>query len=487
MINRRNFLKQSVLATAALAAGTGCRTLAPRPRPGARVLGANETIRVAVVGFGGRGRDHIRNFHELPNVRVTALCDADRAILEREVRRFADRGEKVEAYTDIRELLEKSQVDVVSIATPNHWHVLGSIWAVQAGKDVYVEKPVSHNVFEGRQLVRAAQKYGAIVQVGTQCRSSEGLREAVAWIREGNLGRILRVRGLCYKRRDSIGRTFGPQPIPATVDYDLWLGPAPLKPLRRAQLHYDWHWVWDTGNGDLGNQGVHQVDIARWILGEQKLSPAVWAVGGRLGYIDDGETPNTLIVFHDYKPAPLLFEVRGLPEKKGSNRMDNYRGASIGVVVDCEGGTVVIPSYTRAIVYDRDGKEMRVFDGGSNHYANFIEAVRSRRPERLHSDAYEGHVSAALCHTANISYRLGTFASPHGIAERLREQPEMEEMFGRMMEHLRANEVDFRMTPLILGRLLRIRPDRETFVGDREADAMLTREYREPYVVPSRV
>jgi predicted dehydrogenase len=487
MMNRREFLKRSLLASAAVVAGAGCRTVAPASRPRARILGANETIRVAVVGFGGRGRDHIRGFQELPNVRVTALCDADRAILEREVRRFQDRGEPVEAYTDIRKLLEKAQVDVVSIATPNHWHALAAIWSVQAGKDVYLEKPGSHNVFEGHQLEVAARKYRAIVQIGTQCRSSEGLREAVAWIQAGNLGRILRVRGLCYKRRESIGRTFGPQPIPATVDYDLWLGPAPLKPLRRARLHYDWHWVWDTGNGDLGNQGVHQVDIARWILGQQQLSPAVWAVGGRVGYVDDGETPNTLIVFHDYKPAPLLFEVRGLPEKSGSNRMDDFRGASIGVVVDCEGGTVVIPSYTRAIVYDRNGKQVRVFDGGGNHYANFIEAVRARRPELLHSDAREGHISAALCHTANISYRLGSFAPPDDIAARLREQPEMEEMFGRMMEHMRANEVDFRLTPLILGRFLRIRPDRETFVGDPQANAMLTREYREPFVVPQRV
>lgn len=485
MLSRRTFLKQSLLATASLATWSGCQTAAPRPR--ARVLGANETIRVAVVGFGGRGQDHIKAFRSLPNVRVTALCDADRAILEREVRRFQDRGETVEAYTDIRHLLEKAPVDVVSIATPNHWHALAAIWSVQAGKDVYVEKPGSHNVFEGHQLVMAARKHGAIVQVGTQCRSSQGLREAVAWIQAGHLGRIQRVRGLCYKRRESIGRTWGPQPIPATVDYDLWLGPAPLKPLRRARLHYDWHWVWDTGNGDLGNQGVHQMDIARWILGSQELSPAVLAVGGRLGYIDDGETPNTLIVFHDYQPAPLLFEVRGLPDKAGSNRMDHYRGASIGVVVDCEGGSVVIPSYTRAIVYDRSGREIRVFDGGGNHYANFIGAVRARRPDLLHSDAQEGHLSASLCHMANISYQLGSIGTPEAIRDAIRQQADVEEMFGRMMEHLRANAVDLGLTPLVLGRLLRFHPRRKIFPGDRQANALLSREYREPFVVPQRV
>ncbi|MCS7089392.1 MAG: Gfo/Idh/MocA family oxidoreductase [Verrucomicrobiota bacterium] len=485
MQTRRTFLKQSLLATASLATWSGCQTVPHRPR--SRVLGANETICVGVVGFGGRGQDHIKAFRSLPNVRVTALCDADRAILDREVRRFQDRGEVVEAYTDLRTLLEKARVDVVSIATPNHWHALAAIWAVQAGKDVYVEKPGSHNVFEGHQLVQAARKYGAIVQVGTQCRSSQGLREAIEWIQSGQLGPIIRVRGLCYKRRESIGRTYGPQPIPASVDYDLWLGPAPLKPLRRARLHYDWHWIWDTGNGDLGNQGVHQMDIARWILGRQELAPTVWAVGGRLGYLDDGETPNTLIVFHDYKPAPLLFEVRGLPEKAGSNRMDDYSGASIGVVVDCEGGRMVIPSYTRAIVYDRNGREIRVFDGGGNHYANFIEAVRARRPDRLHADAQEGHLSAALCHVANISYRLGTTGTPEAIRDALHHQAEMAEMFARMYEHLRANQADFQLTPLVVGRLLRIHPGRKTFIGDRQANMMLTREYREPFVVPRRV
>ena len=485
MMNRRRFLKQSLLATASLAVWSGCKTASPRPR--VRVRSANETIHVAVVGFGGRGQDHIKAFRALPNVRVTALCDADRDILEREVRRFRDRGEPVEAYTDIRKLLEKAPVDVVSIATPNHWHALAAIWSVQAGKDVYVEKPGSHNVFEGHQLVEAARKYGAIVQVGTQCRSSAGLREAVAWIQAGHLGRILRVRGLCYKRRDSIGLTQGPQPIPVSVDYDLWLGPAPFKPLRRARFHYDWHWFWDTGNGDLGNQGVHQMDIARWILGQQELSPAVLAIGGRLGYVDDAETPNTLIVFHDYKPAPLLFEVRGLPERTGSNNMDNYRGAAIGVVVDCEGGSVVIPSYTRAIVYDRTGKQMRVFDGGGNHYANFIEAVRNRQPAHLHSDALEGHLSAALCHTANISYRLGRPSSPETLRDAVRNLPEVQEMLGRMEEHLAANQVNIRVTPVVLGRLLRMNPRRKTFRGDREANMLLTREYRPPFVVPKRV
>jgi len=487
-MNRRTFLKQSILWTASAAVWSGCKTTAPRPAVSARrVLGANEAIRVAVVGFGGRGQDHINSFRALPNVRIAALCDADRSILDRELRRCRDKGEQVEGFTDIRELLERAQVDVVSIATPNHWHSLAAIWAVQHGKDVYVEKPISHNVFEGRKVFEAARKYGAIVQTGTQCRSSAGLREAVPWIQAGNLGRIIRVRGLCYKRRASIGKTVGDQPIPESVDYNLWLGPAPMKPLRRARLHYDWHWVWDTGNGDLGNQGVHQVDIARWVLGVKTLSPAVLSIGGRLGYEDDGETPNTQIVFHDYKPAPLLFEVRGLPQKADSKEMDSYRGASIGVVVDCEGGSVVIPSYSRAIVYDKAGKEIRRFDGGGNHYENFIQAVRSRRGADLHSDALEGHLSAALCHTANISYRLGHTGTPEAIRDAVKQKPEVAEMLGRMEEHLAANNVNLRQTPATLGLALRMDPRKEKFLGNRLANEMLTRPYRAPFVVPERV
>jgi predicted dehydrogenase len=234
--------------------------------------------------------------------------------------------EKVTGYTDMRKLFDDKSIDAVSIATPNHWHALASIWAIQAGKDVYVEKPVSHCVWEGRQIVKAARKYGKIVQTGTQSRSSrEGIAAAVKYVQEGNLGKILLSRGLCYKRRGSIGKSEGEQPIPESIDYDLWCGPGPKGPLMRQKLKYDWHWTWDYGNGDLGNQGIHQKDNARWFLGEMELSPSVWSVGGRLGYEDDGETANTQIIYHGYEKAPLIFEVRGLPENKDSKNMDKYK------------------------------------------------------------------------------------------------------------------------------------------------------------------
>jgi predicted dehydrogenase len=490
--NRRQFLKASLVtsASAALLPVLGA-DVPPSPASGsvsgAKVRGANEDIRVAVVGFGGRGKDHIKGLREVQGVRLVALCDVDHDILDKEVKTCENSGLKVDAYTDIRKLLDNKDIDAISIATPNHWHSLCAIWAVQAGKDVYVEKPVSHNVWEGRQLVTAARKYQRIVQTGTQSRSSSGLQEAIQWVRAGNIGKILRVHGLCYKRRPSIGKVDGPQPVPASVDYELWCGPAPKSPLMRKKLHYDWHWVWPTGNGDLGNQGIHEMDVSRWILGEGALSPRVLSVGGRLGYSDDGETPNTLIVFHDYPTAPLIFKVRGLPAAANSEKMDEYQGASIGIVTDCEGGRMVIASYNAARVFDKEGKELKKFSGSSSHYANFIKAVRSRKPEDLNADILEGHLSSALCHTGNVSYRLGKTHSPDEINEASKAMPELAEALGRMEEHLKANNVDLKQTPATLGALLQFDPRNEHILGNREANQLLTREYRAPFVVPQRV
>ncbi len=477
-LNRRSFLKQTALAGASLSLWPAI----------AKAQGsANGDIRVAVVGFGGRGGNHISGFRALKGVRVVALCDADKDILDKGVQRMKDAGQAVEGCQDMRQLMENKDIDVISFATPNHWHALGTIWAVQAGKDVYVEKPLSHNVWEGRKVVEAARKYGRMVQTGSQCRSSRGLIEAIAWLQAGNLGKILRARGLCYKRRASIGKADKPLEIPPVIDYDLWCGPAPKEPLMRKRLHYDWHWVWPTGNGDLGNQGVHQVDIARWVLGEKELAPVAFSIGGRLGYEDDGTTPNTQIVYQGYAKAPLLFEVRGLPASSQSERMDNYRGAGVGVVIDCEGGSVVIPSYTKAIVFDKDGKEMRQFDGGGDHYENFIKAVRSRKHTDLTADAEDGHISAALCHTANVSYCLGKKLSPEEIRAAVRDNKDMAEALGRMEEHLAANNVDLKKTPATLGEVLKINGKTERCTSNRKVNDWFTRDYRKPFVVPEKV
>jgi predicted dehydrogenase len=486
-MDRRTFLKISALTTASL-------SLTPtrgRSQPAnARVRGANEDIRVAVVGFNGRGGNHISGFRELKGVRLVALCDVDKDVLDKGVQKLKEAGQAVEGYQDMRKLIENKDIDAISIATPNHWHALGTIWAVQSGKDVYVEKPLSHNVWEGRQVVEAARKYGRMVQTGSQCRSSRGLQEAVAWLQAGNLGKILRARGLCYKRRASIGKADKPLEIPASIDYDLWCGPAPKEPLMRQRLHYDWHWVWPTGNGDLGNQGVHQVDIARWVLGENELAPVTFSIGGRLGYEDDGTTPNTQIIYQGYARAPLLFEVRGLPAGSQNEKMDNYHGASIGVVIDCEGGRVVIPSYTKALVFSKDNqgsKPDREFDGGGDHFENFIKAVRSRKHSDLAADALDGHLSAALCHTANVSYCLGKKMSPDEIRQAVKDNQDMAEALGRMEEHLAANNVDLKKTPVTLGEVLKLDVKTERCTGSPKVNEMLTRNYRKPFVVPEKV
>ena len=491
-LDRRSFLKSSLLATASLslfpAGGAGQNTARRAQAPAAqRVIGANTDIRFAVVGFGGRGMNHIEELRAIIGTRMVALCDVDSTILNREVRKYRDLGEQIEGYTDVRKLLENREVDVVSFATPNHWHALGAIWAMQAGKDVYVEKPVSHNVWEGRRTVEVARQLSRIVQTGTQSRSSGGMREGIQWVRDGNIGKILRARALCYKRRPSIGKVDGPQPLPPSVDYDLWCGPAPMVPLMRKKLHYDWHWVWPTGNGDLGNQGIHQMDMARWVLGETALSPRVLSVGGRLGYVDDGTTPNTLIVFHDYPTAPLIFEVRGLPSSVEAKSMDKYRGVEVGLVVDCEGGSMLISNYNGAKIVDRKGTEIRSFSGSSSHFANFIDAVRSRRVGDLNADILEGHLSSALCHTGNISYRLGKVRTPAAVREQVAHDQDLAEALGRMEEHLAANQVDLKKTPATLGAVLKMNPKTERFIGNRKANQLLTRNYRAPFVVPDRI
>ena len=494
---RRSFLQRSLAAGAALSLPARVYAQAP---------GSNSAIRVATIGFNGRGQSHISAFSKMDGVRLVALCDADYAVLEKGKANLAKKDIAVEGYTDFRKLLESKEIDAISTATPNHWHALIAIWGMQAGKDVYVEKPVSHNVWEGRKAVEAARKYDKICQTGTQSRSSSGLREAQAWVKGGGLGKIQWVRGLCYKRRPSIGKADKPLDWPQTIDQDLWFGPAPIKPIMRKKLHYDWHWVWDTGNGDLGNQGIHQMDIARWFLGEDQLAPSTMSIGGRLGYIDDGETANTQIIYHGYTKAPLIFEVRGLPDKTDSKEMDQYRGASIGVIVQGEHGQLVIPSYTGAGAFDGDGKLVKRFgnfkvpEGQTDpnpdtppaskedaHFENFIAAVRSRKSSDLHADILEGHLSSALCHIGNISHRLGAKADPGTLHEKIKSNKEATDSLDRMIEHLAQNGVDVKADQLTLGAFLRLDPKTERFIGNGDADAMLTRDYRKPYVVPDKV
>jgi predicted dehydrogenase len=503
-MRRRDFLKYS--AAAGIATAFGRR--AAYALPFSRIRGANDDIRVAVVGFGGHGKSHINSFRELSGARVVALCDADRDVLGRGLRQFKSRNEKVDGYVDIRRLLEDKDIDVVSTATPNHWHSLVTVWACQAGKDVCVEKPVSHNIFEGRKMVEAARKYGRVVQAGTESRSDPALQEAVRYIQGGKLGKILFGYGFCYKRRQSMGKVDGPQPIPESVDYNLWTGPAPLKPLMRKNLHYDWHWVWDTGCGEIGNNGPHQLDILRWILGQDGLPAYVMSIGGRFGYDDDGETPNTQLAMFAYEPAHVIYETRGLPRKGGDSNMDVFRISSIagakirsgrespspntGVVIQCEGGYFEQGS---SAVYDNDGKMIKKFDARDSmatnvrHDANFLEAVRSRRIEGLNAEILEGHLSTALAHMGNISYRLGKECGPEQIKEIIGADKEIVDAFERFEEHLAANGVDLKKTQAVLGPWLKMDSKRERFVGkfSEQANMLIGRNYRAPFVVPEQV
>jgi predicted dehydrogenase len=500
-VTRRDFLKTTAISAAALSVDA---------LSWSRAAGANDDIRVAQIGFRSQGAGHIKTLSKMKGVRLVALCDVDTHVLNAKAKEL---GGNIKTYTDIRKLLESKEVDAVSIAVPNHWHALATVWACQAGKDVYVEKPACHNLFEGRKMVEAARKYNRIVQCGTQCRSSLGLRQAAQYVHEGRLGKVTLARGFCYKARKSIGLVEGSQPVPDYIDYDLWCGPAPHESPQRngtfGTVHYDWHWFWSYGNGDYGNQGPHQVDIARWFLGEEEIAPFSMAVGGRLGYKDSAETPNTLLVYHGYK-TPMIFEVRGLPVNTASQTndwtMDHYKGVSVGNVIECEHGYVVIPSYTEAVIRDTDGKQITKFDGKSKkdsaedvktpsglsadsggHHGNWIAAVRSRKMQDLHADIREGVLSAGLVHTGNISYRLGAHQEPAQIKEALQDDKGMGEAFGRMAAHLEANGIDLSKDNLQLGLPLKFDPQAERFLHNAKANEMLSRHYREPFVVPQDV
>ncbi len=316
---------------------------------------------------------------------MVAVCDPDRSLQAREREDAARRGEPLLTFTDLRELYDCPEVDAVVIATPNHWHALAAIWACQAGKDVYVEKPVSHTVWEGRKLVEAAARYKRIVMAGTQNRSNTGLAAAIAHLRSGALGPIRLVRGFCYKRRPSIGMVRGSRPIPPEVDYDLWCGPAPKGPLLRERLHYDWHWVWETGNADIGNQGIHELDMCRWALGDPGHPARVLSAGGRYVYEDDATTPNTQVAYFEHPGLPpVWFEVRGLPARADIEAMDHYRGVRIGLVVECEGGWYA-GGMGGGWTYDRQGRRLTQFSasGTETHPRHFVEAVRDRDPRKV--------------------------------------------------------------------------------------------------------
>jgi predicted dehydrogenase len=475
-LNRRSFLKKSLAAAATVTvAGT---------KSSGRVLGANDVIRVGVAGLNGRGSAHVAGFAGMSGVQVTCLIDPDTRTFDRRAAEVQKRGgNQPRTIQDVRRALEDRNLDAITIATPNHWHALMTIWAAQAGKHVYVEKPCSHNVKEGRIAMQTARRHNVIVQHGTQSRSDATWANIIEVVRSGKLGRLLVARGLVYKPRASIGTQPNSQP-PKEVDFNLWLGPAARQPFHANLVHYNWHWFWDFGNGDIGNQGVHQMDIARWGIAGATLPRSVVAVGGRYGYSDQGQTPNSQLAIFDYGPTKLIFEVRGL-------RTDRYRGQGIGNIFHLEEGTIAgtqfFPrkSIKPAPLPQVENRSPR--PGGRDHFANFIAAIRSRRVEDLNADILEGHYSSALCHLANISYRLGRESAFNPQARAFGSDKDGNETLERMEEHLRNNGLQLDGLRLRVGPRLEIDAANETIVNNNEASRLLTRSYREGFVVPERV
>jgi predicted dehydrogenase len=483
-ISRRDFASRSILAVAGVAAAKatiGATRAESGPAVGSRVLGANDRVVVASIGIRGQGDALKRGFARLPNVDVKTLCDVDENL-------FASRAQdpqlkNVETFRpgyqrDLRRVFDDKDVDAVIIATPNHWHALATIWGLQAGKHVYVEKPASHTVWEGRKMVEAAQRYGKLVQVGTMNRSRPPVIEAIKYIKDGGIGEVYMARGLCFKPRPSIGKyPDGPMAsgekyklnVEATSDeptydnaylanvsYDIWLGPAPARPFNRNRFHYNWHWHWDYGNGDTGNQGPHQFDIARWGLGKNEHPVRIRSGGGYFGEPSSQETPNVHSTIFEYADGKILeFGTRGgYTNDEGTQRIGNlFYGTKGWVWIDGDGRKW--QSYLGRKEEKGPGADVPKEKSGSGsdplvltsteypHYQNFIDAIRANDPKMLNCDVLEGHLSSALPHLANISYRVGRALSFDGKTE--------------------------------------------TVVGDAEANKLLTREYRKPYVIPDKV
>lgn len=478
-MDRREFVKDSVVGAAIAAAGLDFSKVQSIAKDVVKPS-VTDQLRVAVVGVNGRGMSHVSGFAGKNNCVITTVCDCDESVIGNAMKTIEKvQGKAPKFEKDFRKVLEDKTIDVVSIATPNHWHSLMAIWAIQAGKDVYVEKPVSHNVSEGRRVVEAARKHNRICQSGTQSRSNPGMRQSIEYAHSGKIGDVLLARGLCYKPRGSIGKVTADLKIPDSLDYNLWCGPAPMDPVHRSKIHYNWHWIWEYGNGDLGNQGIHEMDKARWALNAMELPKGVFSVGGRLGYDDDGQTPNTQICSFDYGEKALIFEVRGLPTKE-------FLGTKVGNIFYGTNGYIVCPSYATGIVFDKDNKEITRFTGGGDgyHFENFCKAVRARKPELLNADILEGHLSSALCHLGNISYRLGTEQLLSDKIAGL--DPKTSETVQRMAEHLADNKLDSK-TKIKVGKKLQLDPKTETFLLDTEANKMLTRVYRKGFEVPAKI
>ncbi len=490
-MNRRGFLKHSLAATAgSYVAMSSFGRLVPSVR------GANDEVRIAVAGIRSRGGAHVSHFQELPGVKVVALCDPDRQIVEKGVEGYKKKykvdDSAIKGYADIRQVLDRKDIDALVIAAPNHWHSLMTVWACQAGKHVYVEKPVSHSIWEGRKMVEAARKYNRVVQAGTQHRSCPAVQEAARDVQAGKYGKVLWVHCSKLGARTSIGKVTEPQPVPEHIDYNLWAGPAPMSPVMRKSFHYDWHWQWNWGDGEMANWGIHYLDDVRHILGWTSVPTKMVAAGNRFAWDDNGETPNMHFALMDYDGLPFVIDIRNLPDptRRGKNNGAVYLGSRGGNYIQCEAGSVRI-SRGGGWAYDNDGKRVHQYkgDGGSAHAQNFIDAVRSGRREDLAAEIEVGHLGTAVCHQANIAWRVGAEATVDQVRESVKSHEDAVNTLKDMLEQLEGNNVDLAKQPFVLGPQLTYDPKQERFVGAHaeQANKYLTCSYREPFVVRDSV
>ncbi len=438
-----------------------------------RVWGANDKINVGIVGLGGRGTNHLNIYSKMAEARVVALCDIDQAAREKaQATLLKNTGEKAKEYEDMRQAFADSNVEAVSIATPNHWHALAAIWAMRAGKDVYGEKPACYNIYEGQKMVQVARETKRMLQIGSQHRSTPYKMKAMDAMHQGLIGKIYLAKGLCFKRRASIGHA-DDSPTPAGVNWDLFLGPAPMRPFNTLRFKYNWHWFWDTGNGDIGNQGVHEIGICRWGLGDPEWPKTAYAQGGKYAYTDDQETPNTLLASYDYGGREIVFEVRGLltggegvpvmrrpgppatgavapPTSPAPAATAPRNAAPLNIMIGnlfygtegwaamSDGGFQAFKGESNELIMEERPQRGAGGDATGLHMQNFLAACKSRNYKELHDEIANAYLSASMCHLANISYRVG------------------------------------RKLTIAAG---------PKFTGDSEADKLLTRNYRKPYVV----
>ncbi len=438
-----------------------------------RVWGANDKINVGIVGLGGRGTNHLNIYSKMAEARVVALCDIDQTAREKaQATLLKNTGEKAKEYEDMRQAFADSNVEAVSIATPNHWHALAAIWAMRAGKDVYGEKPACYNIYEGQKMVQVARETKRMLQIGSQHRSTPYKMKALDAMHQGLIGKIYLAKGLCFKRRASIGHA-DDSPTPPGVNWDLFLGPAPLRPFNTLRFKYNWHWFWDTGNGDIGNQGVHEIGICRWALGDPEWPKTAYAQGGKYAYTDDQETPNTLLASYDYGGREIVFEVRGLltggegvpvmrrpgppaagavapPTSPAPAATAPRNAAPLNIMIGnlfygtegwaamSDGGFQAFKGESNELIMEERPQRGPGGDATGLHMQNFLAACKSRVYKDLHDEIGNAYLSASMCHLANISYRVG------------------------------------RKLTIAAG---------PKFTGDAEADKLLTRNYRKPYVV----